>query len=90
MGIENKNEYKDFICFYDDDDIEKQLFVKVIKCDSILKFETQNGNIITIPMHRVKKVKQKKEGTDVKDTTNELIEEIKKLRKEFNQKIFKS
>lgn len=61
MGVSKfKDEYRDFICFYDDDDVQKELFVKVLEASSILRFETQDGNVITIPMHRVKKVKQKK------------------------------
>lgn len=55
-----ENEYKDFICYLNDDGSKVNAYVVIIKkAQSTINFLTKDGNNITIPWHRVLKVKQK-------------------------------
>ncbi len=52
--------FTDFICYLDDNDKKISGYVDVIDIDnSFVKFVTRQGNLITIPMRRVLKIKQK-------------------------------
>jgi len=59
MGISKG--YDDFICFLDDSDKKITIYVRIIEMNSFVKFETKDGNIISIPQHRVLKIKQQLE-----------------------------
>jgi len=55
-------EEKTFIAFLDDDDKKKEDWVIVIeKNNSFVSFEYQ-GKLITIPWHRILKLKEVKDG----------------------------
>jgi hypothetical protein len=53
---------KDWICFLDEDNNQKQMFVTILKIDeSFVEFLTKSGNMIMIPNIRILKIK-KEEG----------------------------
>ena len=56
---EQKEGFKDFISFLDEKGRQIEFFVKILKVNAVAKFETIDGNIISIPLHRVLKIKQK-------------------------------
>ncbi|KKL26014.1 hypothetical protein LCGC14_2399530 [marine sediment metagenome] len=56
-----KNEFGDFVAFLDDTDTKRELWVKVIEINSFVRFKLKSGKIISIPSHRVLKVKQEGE-----------------------------
>ena len=58
MSIRNQ-EYNDFISFLDEDNKKIEFFVKILEVNSVVKFETRGGNIISIPTTRVLKIKEK-------------------------------
>jgi uncharacterized protein (UPF0248 family) len=43
----------------DDEGEKNSWYVKVIDISSTVKFETEQGNIIIIPLHRLLKIKQR-------------------------------
>jgi len=51
--------YNDFVCYLNDDDKKIAAYVNILSINSFLTFETKEGNIISIPPHRVLKIKQK-------------------------------
>ena len=53
------NGYDDFIVFLDDADQKRELYVKVLEISNFVKFEVISGKIISIPAHRVLKIKQR-------------------------------
>lgn len=55
----SEDKYKDFIAFRDEHEQRKEIKVKIIDINSFgVIFETQSSNIVTIPAHRVFKIKQ--------------------------------
>jgi len=66
MKMSNEqNEYRDFVSYLDDTDIKRDVWVRVIEVNSFVRFELKSGKLISIPSHRVLKVKQQQqEGGD--------------------------
>lgn len=59
-NISNEKERMAFISYLDERNEIREGFVTIIKFDSFLvKFKTNNNNIITIPTARILKVKEK-------------------------------
>ena len=58
MSIRNQD-FNDFISFLDEDNKKIEFYVKILEINSVVKFETKSQNIISIPIHRVLKIKQK-------------------------------
>ncbi len=55
---------KAFICFLDDKDQKREGYVDILKLDQFMvRFRTR-GNIITIPLARVLKIKEKDEEVE--------------------------
>jgi len=57
-----QNEFRDFVSYLDDTDVKRDVWVKVIEVNSFVRFELRSGKIISIPSHRVLKVKQEGDG----------------------------
>jgi hypothetical protein len=56
---------KDWICFLDEDNNQKQMFVTILKIDeSFVKFLTKSGNMIMIPNIRILKIKKEEDKKD--------------------------
>ena len=57
--MEDYFNFVDFICYLNDDNSKVTAYVDIVDTDSsIIKFVTKEGNLITLPWHRVLKVKQ--------------------------------
>lgn len=59
MNKENKEYYCDWIKFLDEDGNPVEWFVKIIDTSNLITFETEGGNEISIPSHRVLKIKKR-------------------------------
>lgn len=58
-GNNSNSGYTDFICFTDDENQQRQLFVKILSIDStFVKFELKSGKVWTVNASRVIKIKQ--------------------------------
>lgn len=56
---------KAFVSFLDEKNLTREGFVEIIKLDQFLiKFKTNSGNIITLPLARVLKIKEKEIGRE--------------------------
>ena len=53
-----QNEYEDFIAFLDDDDKKRELWVQILEIGPMVRFKLKTGKMISIPSHRILKVKQ--------------------------------
>ncbi len=68
MSDEQKLLFSDNITYLEDDGNSINVYVKFIEVSiSYVKFRTMGGSIITIPMHRVLKLKER---GDTKEETN--------------------
>lgn len=60
MEDTNENKNSDFIVYLEEDGTIKSLYVEIIEiATSFVKFKTYGNTYITIPFHRVLKIKQK-------------------------------
>ncbi len=58
--MEDCFKFEDFICYLNDDNSKVTAYVDIIYTNSsVIKFVTKEGNLITLPWHRVLKVKQR-------------------------------
>jgi uncharacterized protein (UPF0248 family) len=49
-----------FISFYDEGDVKREGFFEIILDNGLfVKFKTSQGNVITIPYHRLLKIKER-------------------------------
>ena len=56
---------KDLIIYKDEDDSKQVIFVDLLEVGtSFVKFKTAHNSIITIPINRVIKIKQRGEGVE--------------------------
>ena len=54
---------QDFLVYLDDDGEKKEIFADIIEfTQAYIKFKSNSGNIVTIPMGRILKVKQKEDS----------------------------
>lgn len=54
-----KEKYKDWIKFLDEDGNVVAWYVKIIDTSNLITFETDSGNAVSIPPHRVIKIKKR-------------------------------
>lgn len=65
IRIDDKEYYCDFLKFKDDDDVVKEIYVKILRVDTVVEFETIGGNIITIPASKLIRIKKRKKDGGV-------------------------
>ena len=60
---ERYKQKQDFLVYLDDDGEKKEIFADIIEfTQAYIKFKSNSGNIVTIPMGRILKVKQKEDS----------------------------
>lgn len=59
--VKDKNYYSDWIKFLDENNESVEWFVKITDTSNLITFETEGGNEISIPSHRVLKIKKRGE-----------------------------
>jgi len=55
-----KEEYPDFIVYLNDSGEQREAWVRILRADNFVEFETKGGNLILIPYERVLKIKRRK------------------------------
>lgn len=58
-----KEEYSDWISYIDDDNQKIENYVKILSITPLVTFETINKTRISLPYHKVNKIKQKNGAT---------------------------
>jgi len=61
----DKDDKKIFISFYDEHDVKRTgFFILIEKTINYVSIKTNSGNIITIPYHRILKIKENRGDSD--------------------------